>query len=63
MNLGDRVTFRKAHACGGNEWEILRVGLDLRLQCSRCGRRILKSRGEFERQVRSIANRTEEDGE
>ena len=30
---GDIVTMKKGHPCGANEWEIIRIGLDVKLEC------------------------------
>ena len=32
FQIGDIVKLKKAHPCGTNEWEILRVGMDFRLK-------------------------------
>jgi len=29
INLGDHVRLRKAHPCGGYEWEVVRLGADI----------------------------------
>ncbi len=44
IEVGDVITMRKAHPCGSREWLVLRVGADIGLQCTVCGRRILLSR-------------------
>ena len=41
FQIGDIVKLKKAHPCGINEWEILRVGMDFRLKCVGCGRQNL----------------------
>ena len=51
-SVGDRITLKKAHACGGLEWEVYRVGADLGLLCQACGRRIMLSRREVARRIR-----------
>ena len=51
-SVGDRITLKKAHACGGFEWEVYRVGADLGLLCQSCGRRIMLSRREVARRIR-----------
>ena len=30
FQIGDVIKLKKAHPCGTNEWEILRVGMDFR---------------------------------
>ena len=31
--LGSIVTMKKAHPCGTNEWEIVRLGADIKIKC------------------------------
>lgn len=50
--LGDLVKMRKQHPCGGFIWEILRIGMDFRLRCLKCGRIVLLPRQKFEKQVK-----------
>lgn len=38
---------RKPHACGGNEWTVVRTGMDIRIRCAQCGRSVLMSRPQF----------------
>lgn len=52
--IGDIVQLRKAHACGGDRWEVLRIGMDFRIKCLNCGRVIMVSRRKFERQVKAV---------
>lgn len=37
----DKVKSKKAHVCGGKEWEVLRTGADYKLKCCKCGHIIL----------------------
>lgn len=52
--LGDIVTLKKPHACGENEWEITRLGIDMKLRCLNCDRVVWISRIDFEKRVRKI---------
>lgn len=52
--MGDGVTLRKPHPCGGFEWTVVRTGADIGLKCATCGRRVLLDREEFERRARQI---------
>jgi hypothetical protein len=54
VNLGDIIRLRKKHPCGGYEWEVVRLGVDIGLVCRQCGRRILLPRGDFNKQLKSI---------
>lgn len=52
--LGDIVTLKKGHPCGENRWEILRTGVDIKLNCQGCDRQIWLPRIQFEKRVRKI---------
>ncbi len=52
---------RKPHPCGGYEWEVTRIGADIRLRCLTCGRRVMLPRSKFEKRVKAIL--TAEDDE
>jgi hypothetical protein len=54
---GDVVEMRKAHPCGGQTWEVVRVGADIGLVCQTCGRRVLLPRRKFARQARRFVRR------
>ncbi len=40
---GDRIVSKKPHACGGNEWTVVRTGADIKLRCEKCNRTIFVS--------------------
>lgn len=50
------VKLRKPHACGGDEWTVSRTGADVGLICSKCRRRVMLDRLEFERRVRQVVS-------
>ncbi len=54
FGLGDVVRMKKPHACGENRWEIIRMGMDIRIKCHRCGHSVLIPRSRFERLVRAV---------
>lgn len=54
VNVGDIATMRKVHPCGSFDWEVTRIGADIRLRCVKCGRRIMLTREEFERRLKSL---------
>lgn len=53
LNIGDRVRMRKAHPCGGYEWEVVRLGADIGLVCLTCQHRILLTRRELARRMKN----------
>ncbi|MCS6858989.1 MAG: DUF951 domain-containing protein [Abditibacteriales bacterium] len=52
LKSGDRVRLRKAHPCGGDVWEILRAGIDVKARCLTCQHEVRIERVRFERLVK-----------
>jgi hypothetical protein len=52
--VGDIVRMRKAHPCGSFEWVVSRVGADIGLKCTRCGRKVMLTREEFNHSLKSL---------
>ena len=52
--LGTKVVMKKQHPRGANEWEITRLGADIKIKCLNCGRTILIPRIEFNKKVKKI---------
>jgi hypothetical protein len=63
FNLGDIVRMKKTHPCGSDQWEIIRVGMDFKIKCRGCGRRVMLPRPKFEKSVREIVERRGEAAE
>ncbi len=55
IHLGDMVQMRRPHACGANQWTVIRTGADIRIKCAQCGRSVLMQRPQFVRAMRKIA--------
>ena len=54
IRLGDILTMKKAHPCGGDKWLVLRTGADFRLKCLKCGHELMTPRFKAEKNIRSI---------
>lgn len=52
--LGNIVEMKKGHPCGANEWEIIRLGTDIKIKCVNCGRVVMISRIDFNKKVKKI---------
>ena len=52
FSIGEVIKLKKAHPCGANQWEILRVGMDFRLKCQGCGRQVMLPRRQVEKSFR-----------
>jgi hypothetical protein len=63
FRLGDLVRLRKPHPCGGYEWTVVRLGADIGLTCSTCGRRVLIPRSTLERRMKKFLERGPESTE
>ena len=54
IRVGDVLTMKKPHPCGGKEWKVLRTGADFRLLCQTCGREVMVPRFKAEKNIRRI---------
>lgn len=55
--MDDVVRLRKAHPCGATDWQIVRLGADIRLKCLGCARLVLLERRELEKRVKTFVSR------
>lgn len=54
FELGDIISMKKTHACGTNRWEILRMGMDIRIKCLGCGHMIMMPRKDFQKKMKTV---------
>lgn len=59
VRVGDTITVKKPHPCGGKEFAVLRVGMDFKIRCLTCGHEIMIARSKIEKNIKKI-NRSEE---
>ena len=59
FQVGDIVRLRKPHPCGGYEWEIVRLGADIGLKCQTCQHRVLLTRRELGKRLKTIVQRAQ----
>ena len=52
--LGSIVVMKKEHPCQSNEWEITRVGVDIKIKCLKCGRSIMLPRIDFNKKLKKV---------
>ncbi|MBM3153852.1 MAG: DUF951 domain-containing protein [Chloroflexi bacterium] len=57
IRIGDIVRLRKKHPCGGDQWQVLSFGVDVKIKCFTCQRLVLLDRGVFERRVKDAVLR------
>lgn len=54
IKLNDIVIMKKPHACQTNLWQIVRIGVDVKIKCLNCGREVMMDRIEFDRKLKKI---------
>lgn len=52
--LGTVLEMKKAHPCGENKWEVIRLGADIKIKCLKCGRVVMIPRIEFNKKMKKI---------
>ncbi len=60
INIGDVVEMRKQHACGNKEFEIIRVGMDIKLKCKNCSRVIMLDRETAQKRIKKFIKKSED---
>lgn len=58
-DLGDVVEMKKPHACQTNSWEIIRMGMDIKIRCENCRHIVMMPRKEFEKKMKKVLSKKE----
>lgn len=53
-DLHDIVEMKKPHPCGENRWQIIRMGMDIRIKCMKCKHSVLLPRKEFNKKMKRV---------
>ena len=59
FSIGDIVRTKKAHPCGNDLWEIIRVGADMKMRCRQCGRIVMLDREKFIKRVKQTVKQAD----
>lgn len=54
LHIKDVVELKKTHPCGSKQWEITRVGMDIKLKCLGCGHELMLPRSKVEKSIKKI---------
>ena len=54
LQLHDILELKKDHPCGSRRWEVLRLGMDIKLSCLGCGHEVMQPRRKVEKMIRRI---------
>ena len=52
--IGTKVIMKKPHPCGTNEWKIIRLGADIKIECCNCKRTVMIPRIEFNKKIKKV---------
>lgn len=55
----DIVEMKKPHACQTNRWQIIRMGMDIRIQCMNCNHIVTMTRRDFEKKMKKVLVKAE----
>ena len=54
FDIGDVVRMKKQHPCGSYDWEIIRVGADVKIKCIGCGRIVMLPRSKVQKNAKKL---------
>ena len=54
LHLNDILELKKDHPCGSRRWQVLRVGMDIKLRCLGCGHEVMQPRRKVEKMIKRI---------
>lgn len=57
IRLDDVVQMRKMHPCGGDQWQVTRLGTDIGIKCLTCQRKVYLPRSKFAKQAKKFIQR------
>ena len=60
LQLHDILELKKDHPCGSRCWEVLRVGLDIKMKCQGCGHEVMQPRRKVEKMIRRVIPKEEQ---
>ena len=55
--VGSKLVLKKGHPCGENLWEVVKLGADIRLKCTKCGRLVIIPRLELNKKIKKVKER------
>ncbi len=59
LQLHNKVELKRQHPCGSKTWEVLRVGMDIKLRCQGCGHEVMAPRRKVEKAIRRVIREEE----
>lgn len=59
LQIKDHLRLRKPHPCGSYEWTVVRLGADIGLECKGCGHRVMLTRRELAKRMKTNLSQKE----
>jgi len=54
VKVNDIIVTKKPHPCHNSEFLVLRIGADLKIRCTKCGREVMIPRSKIEKNIKKI---------
>ena len=61
MRVGDTLELKKPHPCGEKKFRVMRVGSEVRIVCTGCGRDMVLDRVKLEKAIRKLIPSSDSD--
>lgn len=54
LKISQIIEMKKQHPCGSKEWEIIRLGADVKIRCLGCDRIVMLERVKLLKRIKSL---------
>ncbi len=54
VRVNDEIVMKKPHPCGNSRFLLLRVGMDFKIRCLKCGREVMAPRRKTEHNIKEV---------
>lgn len=54
IRVNDIILTKKEHPCKNREFLVLRVGMDFKIKCTKCGREVMIPRSKIEKNIKKV---------
>lgn len=54
LKVGDKLEMKKPHPCGNKVFTLLRLGMDFKIRCEKCGREVMVPRKKIEKNIKKV---------
>lgn len=54
VRVGDIIDMKKPHPCGSKSFSVLRVGMDFKIKCLKCGHEVMVARSKITKNIKTV---------